>query len=1253
MRGAILLGMMALAAVSVRAQTPMDPSQAARIGLARVARDQGRTQEAFEHFREASGRHPFELAVAIEYFWVAARADVATAERLASDILRKQPGNNAVRDAFIGILAHAGREQALRDTAADGARRAPALALWPRRLAESYLRTRDGARAAEYYARAAARAGGTTTDRAMRALALEIAGDKTAALRAWNDLGKVVWSSQPEWSASRSRAVAAMRAVSPPPSAKLSNPGTVASSEIVHPIVDPTEHSNTAATSIEAAISGGNFKTALALAQERASVVGAPVLVREQYGVLLHWTGDDARAEPVLRAVVAESGTPRAIDALIEVLRANQHTEDAWTLAARRSDAADASTLHRMMTAMLSLETGRVSDALARASALQGDPQVGPRARTIVARALVDLGRPAEARAVLGTAPEDRDAALAWLEATAAIDGKVAALRAATPFTHHTGPGWNELTIKRAQWQAAIHQRAEADRVVAALDSVDPQMATIARAELALAEGKAVDAATHLLSLVNDVRVMWRAKDLLSIALAEHGRWAEAHALLTQLRERRPNDMMLTLRDALWRHRQMPSRSTLRGLETIVEQNPAIGQGPLVLARALLEAGEHQRALSVLAADSSGSVESRLLRARIEVAQGDLDAANAGFHQLVSGESSDPDWYLAWADMHRDASRVREVIAVGAARFPDSPLLLERMAQAAWAEGDRAQALRSAERALGVDGSRTSAWFVLVAAAQGQPDRVAELAQRFELQFATAPSVLLNMADLLSTIATSPADAALSRALEWTTRLHGRGQIGASIFATRARLFARLDRRDEALSELQAGLAREPAQPALSKLRAELLMQFGDHAGAIAAYDEYLALVPADVAARRQQARIEGWRGSTESALARYQLIRALTPDTPIVAAEMAAKRAYFEGRWQDAVGHYDRWLTLEPAESEAQFERAQALDHLGDTDRAADAYRSLQDKHAMASAALGGLRRRQAPSVDVFAVSSSADAEARRQLFSIMDAGAGYSTVLGGLVTSRIYGGRSFAAAGVQSWKGTLTGAEVAMTNASPLNVSAGLAYRALSGAPGLWFGDARMTWKAQRELRATVGIEKIGIFENAYTVATGLSGFGPAARLRWNPRPALTVDLQISRLSLDDRNVKRTIRADVAHSIVRERHGLRLLASTEQLAYADSRETYFTPDGFWRHDVGAEWRWWVKTPRFFGDRERWISAAYLYGADNRDVRYRTVRADATYEFSKGMGLVANAQLARSAVYNSTRATIGLRFTREPAPLP
>ncbi len=593
-----------------------------------------------------------------------------------------------------------------------------------------------------------------------------------------------------------------------------------------------------------------------------------------------------------------------------------------------------------------------------------------------------------------------------------------------------------------------------------------------------------------------------------------------------------------------------------------------------MLARAYDRAGRYDRALAVIDAPRSASVEGQRLRARMVARLSGATAADVEYRALTSREPADAAWYLEWADAHGDSPDARRILQAGTQRFPADALLQERWAVAAWAAGDRAAALRSADAALAADSGRAGAWFVKVAAARDRPSEYEDLVRGFEVRFADAPTTLLGMGDALAALARSPQDAAALRALDWTARIQAQQPELVAAAVTRARLLASLGRASLALSDVDKLIAHRPAMVEAHKLRAELLMAEGRHADAVAAYDRLLAIAPGNLAARRQQARIDGWRGSVGSSLERYSTL--LEDGVPAIEAEAAAKRAYYRGDWREAVRRYDAWLALEPNEIEARLERAQSLDHLGETLRAADAYRSLSLDNRVAAIATERVARRRAPSVDLFAVGTSADGVERRQLLDVVDTGAAFSSGFGpGLGTrARVYGGPSFASAGGRTWRGRHVGGELIAAVAPPVEITARVAHRSLDGANAQWFGDAQVTWRASSSFRATAGVERTLVLENASTLVDGLVGSGPIGRLRWQPGTEFSAEISASRLALDDDNARRILRADLSRRVVRGSNELRLLASSEQLAYEQGRDSYFTPTGFWRHDAGVEWR-------------------------------------------------------------------------------
>lgn len=175
--------------------------------------------------------------------------------------------------------------------------------------------------------------------------------------------------------------------------------------------------------------------------------------------------------------------------------------------------------------------------------------------------------------------------------------------------------------------------------------------------------------------------------------------------------------------------------------------------------------------------------------------------------------------------------------------------------------------------------------------------------------------------------------------------------------------------------------------------------------------------------------------------------------------------------------------------------------------------------------------------------------------------------------------------------------------------------------------------------------------VLENEFTLDTRLAGWGPGVRIRWQPNADFTAEVTGSGLKMTDDNTRLNVRASLSHRLLAGANEVRLVAVSELFAYQEERELYFSPSGFWRHDIGLEWRGQLGRPRFFGDRERWVSATYLFGVDDRRERYHTVRAGADYELTSGVSATFETLLVRSRAYDATRGTLGVRLKHVPSP--
>ncbi len=1315
---------------SAQGRAADDAEHQALLGLARTARDRGTASEAYTYFRDADRRRPLVSGSLAEYFWAAYRVAPVAARDIGARIMFANPLDHAVRDGLIGLAVAAGDETAVRTLGAAGETADPGSAVWPRRLAESYLRMGDGLRAAEHYAVAARRTGGGPVDLAQRALALERSSGLAPAAEAWNALAEALVSSRPEWLASRTRVRAALAprpvpAVAPRAPAPVARPAPASrtADEVVQASLralatepcaaDPLADLEALASldpfltavaarrascadqiswtvrAAERAIGLGRFGDALRLVEMPATTPGASVELREQHGVLLLWTGAPARAAEVLRGVVADDiHRHRAADALIDALRAVGEPDAAWSLAAGRWGDPEASADRRLAVASLALETGRVADALRRARALERDPVVGADARAVVAGALIASGRPDEARAALGHLSDAPGAALAWLDATALIDGVGAALRAADGLPGRRGAGWEELEARLALWHAQMGHRGESDRRLLLLATSHPWRAALARAEIALATGRPADAAALLQPLVAQAPGYLRAHDVLSTSLAELGQWDEAFARLAVLRAARPDDARWAIRDAEWQHRRSPSPATLAAVEAAASGAPEIGEGRSALARAyfragdparaaatlgpnpladhdavlaaraLRAAGQPDRALAALDGRVDGSVELRLLRAELAGATASRAAVDREFGDLTSREDADPAWFIAWADAVHDTGAARQVLEQGAGRFPEEARLHERLAVTAWAARDVAAAQRSAERAIALDDRRLGAWFVQVerAARHTEADGVLPLLDRFGDRFKDSPSALLDMGNMLAGLGRGPGDAAASRALTWATELRAAQPTLIAAAVTRARLLAALGDLPRAVSEAGALARQRPTAASAHKLEAELLAAQGRYGEALAAYDRYVTIEPGDIGARRQQARIEGWRGHVGASAQRYAQLSAEHPAMAAIVAEASAKREVQAGHWHEALAAYDHWLALEPEDVEAGLERAQTLDRLGRTAEAVEAWRAVTLRVPASSVARDAVSRadgRGQTSLDFFTSGVSADGAARGQLLDLVDGGVALSRGFGGYgrLRLRAFGGPSAGRAPGREWRGSHGGADLGFALRPSVDVTSTLTARTLNGVGTQWFGRTAATWRMSDEVRVMAGAERVLVLDNAFSLESGLAATGAVVGARWQPSTSLSVDASARRLAMSDGNARTQLRVDASRRLWHRVHELRLVGASEYLAHDDTTTQYFSPASFWRHDLGLEGRRWLATPRFFGDRERWVSAAYLYGGDNRGVRYHTARIGAAYEFARGAGLVANALIVRSRVYDGAQVSAGLRLRHVPTP--
>ena len=925
---------------------------------------------------------------------------------------------------------------------------------------------------------------------------------------------------------------------------------------------------------------------------------------RELYGQLLLWTGEPRRAIPVLEQVL-----PRVPDgaaaarALIDALRAVGRLDEAWRLAHDRLGRDSVTASQQLTWAEVALEAGHAGEALSLAERLSADPDVGERARLVAGRALFGLSRPAEARDALRvTLPVEPDppTILALVDAIAMTEGIEAALEEVRQWRHRD-LAWRDVNARRALWEHLVGDRTAANRVLTVLQSNDARRAHLLRAEIALAEWRGLDAEQILLPLVRDHPGDALGLDLLSAALARQRRWDDALAVVEDLEAQRPGEIAWRIRRAELIYYRAPSPSTLQALEDLVRQHPRRFDARLALAGCYAEAGQPERVLTLLGGSVSAwstlpepqrglvarllreldrraealdvleaarlfALPARLLRAELLAAEHGPAIADAEFAVLAQDPRADASLFLVWASAQADARRLA-ILERGWKRFPADPGLTEALAVRRWAAGDANGALEAAEQVLAYDDSRSQAWFITIeAVGQLQPARdLADLLDRFETRFATEPSVMLAMADLLSSRSQIGDTRAVETALRWTERLRETDHEQIPVLLTQARLHGALGHWDDALGIVDQILRVAQENLVALEQRAALLSNRGHYSDAVAAYDVYLALAPNDLAARRQQARIEGWRQAHRAALRRYARLLEDAPTAEAIRAEAAAKRAFFGGRWERAIAAYGRWLALEPDETEARFELAQAYDRARRPALAERTYVELLSHlplHRQAQVARERLEQRRVLAVHAFAEGQSERGYQGQRLLDRFDRGLRISNNLGGGLATQfsVRGAFTEVGAGRERFTGHLAAAEISRFLGADWLVTAQGGQRRYPGlGADATSGHAALSWWPADILQASAGFDRAPLMENLETLRHNIIASGPFASLTYEPTTAWRFAARAAWGRLTDHNRRRIGRIEVARRLTGGRTGLRVLASAEHLAYRTATSLYF----------------------------------------------------------------------------------------------
>jgi tetratricopeptide (TPR) repeat protein len=1004
--------------------------------------------------------------------------------------------------------------------------------------------------------------------------------------------------------------------------------------------------------------------------------------VRRLNGQLNLWTGHSSRAAQLLEPLVEAAPTDRvAREALADAYRAEGKSYAAWAIAESLVAAAGTDDARLKKLAEIALEADAASAVEPMLAAIQDQPAV-----TLRARALLSLGRPAEAHRLLAAIDPDlltAGAALALVDSTIAVEGNDAALTLARclPTTAASSP---DLATRIAMLEALSGDTARAKEMRTSIAQKDRTRGLILDVETALSLERPSEAVS-LLRQLPDAEKQSRTADLLSTALAGVGELSGANVLVSQLIAERPRFANFIIRQKELAWRLTPSAETLaavlalpaalegnhyaaiaaaRALESADRYAEALAQldaagprrdlpveGKMIAARSLRALGYLPEALAALDEQVGASGPAGILRAEIVAAvKGWLEAAKA-FQAIALRPVSTPSLYLAWAAAAPVAAERVPVLREANTRFSGNPEILARLAAAEWQVGEREAALRNADQSLVIRPGGTDAWVVYIDATAATRSR-AELdaaLSRFAKETRGDAALAAGMAEHLAGLARGPEDPLLEVSLKWLNNAPAIPELAFSQTLARARVLAVAENYTAALSAIDDVLAQDGTHRQALRLRADVLSYAGQHAEALAAYDTYVAIAPEDIDARRQQARVAGWAGRSGEARTRYRALIEAFPANAVVAAEAGAKDAFFSGRWHDAVGAYERWLALEPDNAEAQFELAEAHRALGNVSRANSGLAVLESRaagHRLATAAHQRARVNARPSVTAVFDSRSADGYEGQRLLDLREQGA-IVTGAWGLdddTALAIEGVRVEASGADAERRGYRAGANITQRLASNVGVSGTVALWDLgSTTQRVHESIAQVSWRADDRWTLAGGFARQPLQESLASVDRGLTTSGPFATLRFDA-PLTSIDVHATRQDLSDGNARSRTTMSASQALGERLRGLRLIAWVEQLSYRSAAADYFTPSSFLHVDAGLEYAYAFSRPRFRGDRDNSVAVSYLFGTDSRGTRYLHPSVRLSLEVVDGLALDARAGWIRSADYDETTFMVALR---------
>ncbi len=1269
---------------------------------------QARPDDAVKAFAAAMGaatdrdvRDAASLAVALESSGHHARA-LAAWNSVPAAVLAERPdwvANRLHAMAYAGTTATAASEIArwLESHPADEDMRVALVDLWarsgqPARALEALQPLVDGPGSDRWLAREAelARAAGTPDVAILRLTARATAPNATPSDR-WALANLLVDAH--DYARARTVAAAASPAALGCDDRLLAlldrMPGAMGTDALLGALATRScvDHPRWLLRGIERAVADNRHAEALTVFRQLPEADASTPAMHRLEGQLLLWTGHTADAAGVLDAVIREHPEDETARwALVDAYRGSGAFVAAWTAARPLLNQPAMPADQRVALATLALEARQPAEAISIVDGLPATPEHAARRSEITGRARLMQGRPADAKQLLSavrTGDLTPDGALALVDSISATGGLTAALATSREFRGITAP-WRDVLARRVVLEALAGNRDVSTQLRASLAALDPTTAVIADVEVALAQERPHDALALLDELPAAASSTSRTADLRATALEGIGDDAGAAALLSRLMVEEPTMASFAIRYAViqWRLRpEADTREAVLGLRArwpgnqdaaIAISTVFVGEGRfrealdslgpteswpqlpasgrVLAARSLQNLGRPAEALALIDDLPNVSAVGAVLRAQLISAVRGSAAADAAFRSAAAGPAATPDLYLSWSAIASSEGDRLEVLRAGSARFPADVPLLTALASAELAQGHPALAAGAAEHALAADSHAGAAWFVLVDAAAADTSAAAldSVLTRFETMASGDVSLRIGMAQHV--MGGRGADAGLlKRALRWLDEIPAGHPLGAARDLARVRVLAASQQWPDALRDIDRVLSRDGHAPAALKLKAEVLSWSGRHEDAIRAYAAYLAVAPQDVEARRQQARVATWAARADQARALYASLEAAVPDNAAIAAEARAKDTFLGGRWDAAVEAYQAWLAIEPGDTEARFELAESLRASNHSSQATAEFDRLvtTSGHQLAFAALTREKTLRAPSFSVVEDDKNANGYGGQRLLDYRQHGGGFTTTFGPAHAMRfgVDAARLDAGSRETNRTGVRAGLSVSQQVSPAVQVEGQIGAWTLTPDRGpLAVGSAGTAWRVSDLWTVHGGVEREAVLESVATIDAGLAASGAVASASYETS-STSFDLRGSWQGLSDGNSRRRASLTFTRVIDERLRPLRLIAWTEELAYRDRAALYFSPSGFLRADAGVEYTYALRTPRFRGDRRSEFAGGYLVGTDSRGTLYQHPTIRLNLELANGLAFDARGSLIRSATYNESAFTIGVRL--------